>query len=77
MDFHHLSEYVHAARRETFGENDVDGSAWADKMMHELKHEGDSIVAHGIIVGSSGLFGRLPRTPNRRPLDAGRDPMLR
>lgn len=42
LDFYHLSEYVHAARRDTFGEDDADGSAWADKMLHKLKHEGYS-----------------------------------
>jgi len=42
LDFYHLSEYVHAARRDTFGEDDADGSDWADEMMHKLKHEGYS-----------------------------------
>jgi len=42
LDFYHLSEYVHAARRDTFGEDDEDGSAWADEMLHKLKHEGYS-----------------------------------
>jgi hypothetical protein len=40
LDFYHLSEYVHAARRDLFGEQNADGSAWADRMMHTLKHDG-------------------------------------
>jgi hypothetical protein len=40
LDFYHLSEYVHAARRDVFGEDSADGSAWADRMLHTLKHEG-------------------------------------
>jgi hypothetical protein len=42
LDFYHLSEYVHAARRDTFGEDAAAGSAWADEMLHKLKHEGYS-----------------------------------
>lgn len=42
LDFYHLSEYVHAARRDVFAEDDAGGSAWADEMLHKLKHEGYS-----------------------------------
>ena len=42
LDFYHLSEYVHAARRDVFAEDEADDSAWADEMLHKLKHEGYS-----------------------------------
>ena len=62
LDSYHLSEYVHAARRETFGEDDADGSAWADTMMHQLKHEGYSAawqmaIDHRQATSGSGLAG--------------------
>jgi hypothetical protein len=40
LDFYHLSENVHKARRSVFGEDDADGKAWADDLMHTFKHEG-------------------------------------
>lgn len=42
LDFYHLSEYVHAARRDVYGEDNSDGSQWAERMLHTLKHEGYS-----------------------------------
>ena len=51
LDFYHLSEYVHDARRELFEEDDEDGKAWVETMLHQLKHEGyeaawDTAVEH-------------------------------
>ena len=40
LDFYHLSENVHRARREVFGEDAPEGRAWADELMHVFKHEG-------------------------------------
>jgi len=40
LDFYHLSEYVHDARRALFAEDDADGRTWVDTMLHQLKHEG-------------------------------------
>ena len=40
LDFYHLSENVHRARREVFGEDTPDGCAWANELMHVFKHEG-------------------------------------
>ena len=42
LDFYHLAEHVHAARRDVFGEDDADGSAWTEKMLRTLKREGHS-----------------------------------
>ena len=40
LDFYHLSENVHRARRTVFGEDSPQGQAWVDELMHVFKHEG-------------------------------------
>ncbi|MCP3994709.1 MAG: hypothetical protein GY722_06560 [bacterium] len=42
LDFYHLSEHIHTARRKRFGEDSSEGSAWATRMLHGVKHEGYS-----------------------------------
>jgi hypothetical protein len=39
LDFYHLAEHVHKARRAVFGEDEA-GKAWAGVMLHMVKHEG-------------------------------------
>jgi len=40
LDFYHLSENVHKARRETFGEDSEQGRQWVANLLHTVKHEG-------------------------------------
>lgn len=40
LDFYHLSENVHRARRAVFGEDSAEGKRWADELLHAFKHEG-------------------------------------
>ena len=40
LDFYHLSENVHRARRAVFGEESPEGRQWAGELMHLFKHEG-------------------------------------
>lgn len=40
LDFYHLCEHVHQARRETFGESNESGKAWAGDLLHTVRHEG-------------------------------------
>jgi len=40
LDFYHLSENVHKARREIYGEDDAAGKEWAGELLHIFKHEG-------------------------------------
>jgi hypothetical protein len=40
LDFYHLSEHVHAARREVFGEDDAAGRTHAGDLLHTVRHEG-------------------------------------
>jgi hypothetical protein len=40
LDFYHLAEHVHTARRAVFGEEDADGQRWASELLHTFKHGG-------------------------------------
>ncbi|MFA7322387.1 MAG: hypothetical protein WC000_13060 [Dokdonella sp.] len=40
LDFWHLSEHVHQARRELFGESDPAGVAWAEQLLSAIRHQG-------------------------------------
>lgn len=40
LDFYHLSENVHKARREVYGEESAEGQAWAGQVLHAVRHEG-------------------------------------
>jgi hypothetical protein len=40
LDFYHLSENVHKARREVYGEDNEAGKAWAAELLHVFKHDG-------------------------------------
>lgn len=44
LDFYHLAEYVHNARRELFEEDDAEGQTWVEAMLHQLKHEGYEVA---------------------------------
>ena len=40
LDFYHLGENVHRARRVVFGEDSTEGKTWVDELMHAFKHDG-------------------------------------
>jgi hypothetical protein len=40
LDFYHLADNVHKARREIYGEEDASGQQWAGQVLHTFKHEG-------------------------------------
>jgi hypothetical protein len=40
LDFYHLAENVHKARRAVYGEEDAAGEAWAGEVLHVFKAEG-------------------------------------
>lgn len=40
LDFYHLAENAHKARRLVFGEKDEAGQAWLTDLLHVFKHEG-------------------------------------
>jgi hypothetical protein len=44
LDFYHLAENIHKARRLVFGEEDSAGQEWAGALLHRFKHEGYEAV---------------------------------
>ena len=40
LDFYHLGENVHQARREIYGEDDAPGQRWAGDLLHVFKQDG-------------------------------------
>lgn len=40
LDFFHLGENVHRARRVVFGEESAEGKAWVEDVLHKFKHDG-------------------------------------
>jgi len=61
LDFYHLSENVHRARRKVFGEEAPEGRAWADALMRVFKHEGYSAAWEKIVQWRAGMKGKAKR----------------
>jgi len=40
LDFYHLSQHVHEARRLSFGPDCPEGQAWVDQVLHAVRHQG-------------------------------------
>lgn len=62
LDFYHLGENVHRARRVVFGEEAAEGKAWADDLMHTFKHEGYTVAWERLVQWRADL----PRSPKKR-----------
>lgn len=43
LDFFHLSEHVHAAARDVFGEGSAQARQWADRLLTAIRHEGFAV----------------------------------
>ena len=69
LDFYHLSENVHRARRKVFGEESPEGSAWADELMHVFKHDGYAAAWEKIIRWRATLKGKTKREAADRLLN--------
>jgi hypothetical protein len=61
LDFYHLSENVHRARRKVFGEESPEGKLWADELMHVFKHEGYAAGWERILPWRTALRGKTKR----------------
>jgi hypothetical protein len=61
LDFYHLADNVHKARRAAFGEEDEAGRAWAAEVLHTAKHEGYAALGERLAVWRAGL-----RSPKKR-----------
>ena len=57
LDFYHLGENVHKARRSVYGEEDAAGKAWADEVMHGFKHGGYEATWQTIVSWRTTLRG--------------------
>jgi len=62
LDFYHLAENVHKARRAVFGEEDPKdalavGNVWARELLHVAKHEGYETLRDRIVEWKEGLRG--------------------
>jgi hypothetical protein len=65
LDFYHLSENVHKTHRAVFGEDDTDGKAWADALMHTFKHKGYEAAWESLCEWRQTLRGRKRKTADR------------
>ncbi len=61
LDFFHLSENVHRARRKVFGEESPEGCVWAGELMHVFKHEGYAAAWEKIIQWRAAMRGKAKR----------------
>ncbi len=61
LDFYHLQENVHKARKRVFGEESEEGKAWMGRLMHTFKHSGYEAAWEMLLESRSGL-----RTPQKR-----------
>jgi hypothetical protein len=79
LDFYHLSENVHRARREVFGDDSPEGRAWADELMHLFKHEGCAAAWERLVQWRAGLARSRKRKPADRLLKyvSARQEMIR
>lgn len=62
LDFYHLGENVHKARRAVFGEEDAKdtkapGNTWAAQVLHTAKHEGYLALVEQLQLWQQGLRG--------------------
>ena len=44
LDFYHLAENVHKARRVVYGETALEGMVWAGEVLHAFKHDGFDVA---------------------------------
>lgn len=55
LEFYHLSENLHKARREIYGEDDEAGQSWAGELLHVFKHEGCDAAWGRLLEWRAGL----------------------
>ena len=57
LDFYHLAENVHAARRRVFDKDETAGQTWAATLLHTLKHDGYEAAHESLLKWMSPLRG--------------------
>jgi hypothetical protein len=66
LDFYHLADNVHKARRVVYGEDaageeDTPGKRWAGEVLHTAKHEGYEALRDRLVAWKAGLRGAKRR----------------
>jgi hypothetical protein len=61
LDFYHLSENVHKARRVVYGEKNDAGDAWVGEVLHAFKHTGYEAAWQKLVAWRTTLRGRAKR----------------
>lgn len=61
LDFYHLADNVHKARRAVYGEEAEAGRPWAAGLLHVAKHEGYEALRDALVVWKKGLAGKRRR----------------
>jgi hypothetical protein len=61
LDFYHLADNVHKARRAAFGEQDEAGRVWAAEALHTAKHQGYAALWERLTAWRASL-----RSPTKR-----------
>ena len=66
LDFYHLADYVHKARRVVYGEdppeaNETPGQQWAAVVLHTAQHEGYDALRDQLLAWQAGLRGTKKR----------------
>jgi hypothetical protein len=61
LDFYHLAENIHKARRSVYGEESETGKQWAGDLLHCFKHEGYDAAWEKLLAWRMALRGRAKR----------------
>ena len=61
LDFYHLADNVHKARRIVLGEEDESGKIWAGEVLHTFKHEGYDAGWEKLLAWQATLRGQAKR----------------
>jgi hypothetical protein len=61
LDFYHLADYVHKARRAVYGEADEAGATWAAEVLHTAKHAGYEALRDALVAWKQLLRGAKRR----------------
>lgn len=61
LDFYHLAENVHKARRIVYGEEDEAGETWAGDTLHTFKHDGCEAGWQSLLAWRTTLRGPAKR----------------
>jgi hypothetical protein len=65
LDFYHLGENVHKARREIYGDDAEAGKNWVGDVLHRFKHDGYQGVWQGLLEWRVGLRGGKRKAADR------------